>query len=67
MTSGGVTQGEGGPLTPSHLWPDKWTTLTLTGNSNAHGARPVHQIISMIKWIRTRKLSIKNSLSHRGP
>jgi len=32
------------------------------GNSNSHGARPVHQIISMIKWIRTRKLSIKNSL-----
>ena len=33
------------------------------GNSNAHGARPVHQIISMIKWIRTSRLSIKNSLS----
>jgi len=27
-----------------------------------HGARPVHQIISMIKWIRTSRLSIKNSL-----
>ena len=23
------------------------------GNSNSHGARPVHQTISMIKWIRT--------------
>ena len=33
------------------------------GNSNTHGVRPVHQIISMIKWIRTSKLSIKNSLS----
>ena len=33
------------------------------GNSNSHGARPVHQIISMIKWIRTSSLSIKNSLS----
>ena len=33
------------------------------GNSNAHGARPVHQIILMIKWTRTRRLSIKNSLS----
>ena len=23
------------------------------GNSNSHGARPVHLIITMIKWIRT--------------
>ena len=29
----------------------------------SHGARPVHQIISMIKRIRTSRLSIKNSLS----
>ena len=29
----------------------------------SHGARPVHQIISMIKWIQTRRLSIKLSLS----
>ena len=38
-------------------------------NSYSHGARPVHQIISMIKWIRTRRLSIKTSLSagRRGP
>jgi len=33
------------------------------GNSNSHGARPVHLIISMIKWIRTSRFSIKNSLS----
>ena len=33
------------------------------GNSNSRGARPVHLIISMIKWIRTSRLSIKNSLS----
>ena len=33
------------------------------GNSNFHGARPVHLIITMIKWIRTSRLSIKNSLS----
>ena len=26
----------------------------------SHGARPVQQSISMIKWIRTRRLSIKN-------
>jgi hypothetical protein len=32
------------------------------GNSNSHGARPAHQIISMIKWIRTISLSIKISL-----
>ena len=29
-------------------------------------ARPVHQIISMIKWIRTSRLSIKNSLALQG-
>ena len=33
------------------------------GNSNSHDARPVHQIISMIKWIWTCRLSIKISLS----
>ena len=33
------------------------------GSSNSHGARPVHLIIiTMIKWIRTGRLSIKNSL-----
>ena len=31
-------------------------------NSNSHGARPVHPIITMIKWIRTSRLSMKNSL-----
>ena len=40
-------------------------TAHAKGNSNFHGARPVHLIITMIKWIRTRRLSIKNSLSHR--
>ena len=36
------------------------------GNSNSQGARPVHLIVTMIKWIRTSRLSIKNSLStHR--
>jgi len=30
------------------------------GNSNSHGARPVHLIITMIKWIRTSRSSIKN-------
>jgi len=32
------------------------------GKSNSHGARPVHPIITMIKWIRTSR-SITNSLS----
>ena len=32
---------------------------------NTHGARPVHLIITMIKWIWTSRLSIKNSLSSR--
>ena len=36
-------------------------------NSNSHGARPVHLIITMIKWIRTSRLSIKNSLSGAQP
>ena len=31
------------------------------GNPNSHGARSVHLIITMIKWIRTSRLSIKNS------
>ena len=34
-----------------------------TWKRESHGARPVHLIIMMIKWIRTSRLSIKNSLS----
>ena len=37
--------------------------LPRKGNSNSHGARPVHLIITMVKWIRTSRLSIKKSLS----
>jgi len=42
------------------------------GNSNSHGARPVHQLISMIKWIQTSRLSILSlsmtpSVSHTPP
>ena len=33
------------------------------GNSLSHGARPDHRIVLMIKWIRTSRLSIKNSPS----
>ena len=32
-------------------------------DSNFHGAKLVHQIILMIKWTRTRMLSIKNFAS----
>ena len=35
------------------------------GNSNSHGARPVHQIISMMKWISTSRLAIEKKLSAR--
>ena len=31
------------------------------GNPNVHGARPVHLINTMIKWIRTSSLSIKTA------
>jgi len=33
------------------------------GNSNSHGARPAHPIITMITCIRTIRVSIKNFLS----
>ena len=33
---------------------------------NFHGARPVHLTITMIKWIRTSRLSINKSLSAGG-
>ena len=32
-------------------------------NSNSHGARSVHLIVMMMKWIRTSRLSMKKSLS----
>ena len=31
-------------------------------NSNSHGARPVRLIITTLRWIRTSRLSIQNSL-----
>ena len=37
--------------------------LSGKGNSNSHGARPVHLIITMMKWMRTSRLSIKKSYS----
>ena len=35
-------------------------------NSNSHGARPIHLITTIITWIRTSRLSKKNSLSGDG-
>ena len=32
------------------------------GNSNSHGARPVHLIITRIKWTRTSRLSTEKSV-----
>jgi len=49
------------PLRPLRRQVD--VRLPGKGNSNSHGARPVHLIITMTKWIRTSRLSIKNSLS----
>ena len=43
------------------MFPRRCQDVDLAGNS--HGARPVHLLITMIKWIRTSRLSIKNSLS----
>ena len=49
----------------------KWCGFARRGRSRhnlsvslgSHGVRPVHLIITMLKWIRTSRLSIKNSLS----
>ena len=39
------------------------TRLPGNGNSNPHGQGRSSKIISMIKWIRTSRVSIKKSLS----
>jgi len=45
------------------LTQTRTNTETMKVPPNAHGARPVHLITTMIKWIRTSRLSIKNCLS----
>ena len=45
--------------------PEPWKVdvrLPEKENSNPHGARPVYLIATMIKWIRTSRLSKQNSL-----
>ena len=43
---------------------DVW--LPGKGNPNSRGARPVHLTITIIEWIRTSRLSVKNFLSLLG-
>ena len=50
------------PLGMQHL-PKVEVRLPGKGVSNFPGARPVHLIITMIKWIQTSRLSLQNSLS----
>ena len=57
-----LSLGSGRPTPGTHMVAaGRWLGLK-KGNSNPHGARPVHPIVTMMKWIRTRTLSIKNSL-----
>ena len=60
-----ASQGRALPRTPSSS--KEHTRLPGKGNSNSHGARPVHLITTMIKWIWASRLSIKNSLSPHPP
>ena len=55
--------GEGGAQGSDRTCRKVDVRLPEKGNSNSHGARPVHLIITMKKWIRTSRFSIKNSLS----
>ena len=63
----------GGSAKPDQLAVDKPLSrvdsrgLPGKGNPNSHGARPVYLIITMIKWIRTRWLSIKKSRPRDTP
>jgi len=60
---GGVAEGVDAAMAFSSCYRKVDVRLPGKGNSNSHGARPVHLIITMITWIRTSRLSIKNSLS----
>jgi len=55
------------PRTPPGVLPRGLVDRRLPGkgNSNSHGAWPVHQFISRIMWIRNSRLSIALSLSWR--
>jgi len=53
-----------GPTRETH--PSRRSWAAEARYSSSHGARPVHLIITMVKWIRTSRLSIKNSLWRQG-
>jgi len=58
----GKESSEGFGLTAAeHLFRRVDVRLPGKGNSKSHGARPIHLIITTIKWIRTSRLSIQNS------
>ena len=48
---------------PDHLLLRKADVRLPGKGNNSHGARPVHQILMMIQWIRTSKLAMKDFLS----
>ena len=53
-----------GPVCPPHIdRPLRKVDVRLPehGRLNSHGARSVHLIITMIRWIRTSRSSMKNS------
>ena len=56
-------------LGSSHATRHRNVDVRLPGKEiiDCHGARPVHRIITMMKWIRTSRLSVKNSLSAIRP
>ena len=54
------------PLNPHKGSRDVDIRLCGKVNSKSHGARPVNQIISMMKWIRISRLPTRNSLPPHG-
>ena len=52
---------------PAPAFPARKVDIRLPGegDSNSHGARPVHLIITMITCFRKSRLSLKNSLSRQ--
>ena len=70
LGGGAVSYGRGTPVKQVRdlqdllrVTRDQASGLACTRDQNCHGARPVHLIIMMIKWIRTSRLSIQKSLS----
>ena len=58
--SAGCGSGYGFPSRGLVIWGfgrKVYIRLPAKGTSNSHGARPVHQLNSMIMWIRTSRLS----------